>query len=298
MVQLEYVRKFILKDVNLHIPEGMAVGLIGESGAGKTTLLKLVSGLLLPDAGRVSTMGHDPGRYRKRYGRAFSAYFTGIPLLEPQDTVKSGYEEIASVYQMAPSVFAKEYSMLTERLGFGDYQNQSVKALSLGQRARVELGAALLYRPRLLVLDEPTVGLDQEAKQALRDLLKERVEQGMTLLISSHDMNEVSHLCSRIGLLHKGNLEFYGDQEQLHWQYHSFHTMQMRVLGPLPDLGDIPFQQYQIEGDRLTLVYSSNYITSGEILRQIMGQTSITELVIRKADLGQVILQHSKEFLE
>ena len=291
MVQLEQVSKFIVKDVNLYVPPGSAVGVIGKSGAGKTTLLKLISGILQPETGRVCTMGQDPIRYRKCYGAAFSAYFTGIPLLDAKETVQQGYEAIASVYQLTPCVFAREYRALSRRLGFGAYENESVQSLSLGQRARAELGAALLYRPQLLLLDEPTVGLDQEAKQALRELLQERVEQGMTLLISSHDMNEVSHLCSRIALLHKGKLEFYGDQEQLHWQYHSLHMMQMRIVGPLPDLGDIPFLRSVLEKDRLTLVYASHYITSAEILQQILHQTSITELVIRKADLGQVILQ-------
>lgn len=290
MIQLEHVSKFILSDVTLHVPEGTSVGLIGESGAGKTTLLKLASGLLLQEEGRVSVMGHNPVKYRKRYRQALSTRFIGIPLLAEEESIRTGMELIAAVYQMSRREFVQEYEALAEQLGYGAYEEQPVKSLSLGQRSRAELGAALLYRPKLLLLDEPTIGLDQEVKGILRELLQLRVEQGMTLLLSSHDMNEVSHLCDRIALLHKGRLAFYGEQKLLHRKYHSLQTMELQIDGPLPDLGDIPFYRYTIDGDHLTLIYSSHYITSAEILGQIMRQTRIAELVIRQSDLGQVIL--------
>lgn len=292
MVQLENAGKFILSDVDLYVPEKVAVGLIGESGSGKTTLLKLISGLLAPDKGRISTMGHNPLNYRRKYGRDISAYFAGVPLLGYDDTVRNGYDMLASVYKLKKDAFEKEYRNLAGRLGFGEYDNEILKNLSLGQRVRAELGAALIYHPRLLLLDEPTIGLDQIAKNALRDLLRERVEQGMTLIASSNDMDEISHLCSRIAVLHQGKLEFYGNQHQLRQKYNSLSAMRLRIMGPLPDLGDIPFYKYEINNDVLTLVYSSNYITSAEILRQILRQTSVSEVVVRKSDLGQVIRRH------
>lgn len=292
MVQLENVGKFILSNVDLYVPEKVAVGLIGESGSGKTTLLKLISGLLAPDEGRISTMGYNPLNYRRKYAQDISAYFAGVPLLGYEDTIRNEYEMIASMYKLEKGKFEKEYRNLADRLGFGEYDNEILKNLSLGQRARAELGAALIYHPRLLLLDEPTIGLDQIAKNALRDLLSERVEQGMTLIVSSHDMDEVSHLCSRIALLHHGKLVFYGNQHQLRQKYKSLSTMRLRIPGSLPDLGDIPFYKYEIDNDILTLVYSSNYINSAEILRQILRQTSVSEVVIRKSDLGQAIRHH------
>lgn len=289
MVQLENVSKFILEDVNLYIPEKTAVGLIGKSGAGKTTLLKLISGLLAPDTGRISTMRKNPLKYRKLYRDEISSYFAGIPLLSREDTVRTGYEMIASMYKLKKDDFEREYHALADGLGFGKYDMEVMKNISLGQRVRAELGAALLYHPKLLLLDEPTIGLDQTAKNRFRDVLAERVGQGMTLLVASHDMEEISHLCSRIVLLHHGKLEFYGSQEQLRMQYNSYSTMKIKMAGAFPDLGDIPFHKYVIENNLLTLVYSSNYITSAEILRQITRQTLVSEVVIEKPDLGQVI---------
>lgn len=289
MIQIENVKKYIMSDVNLYIPQGTSVGIIGESGAGKTTLLKLVCGLLKPDEGRVVCFGKNPVDFRKKYGRHLSVYFTGIPLLNDEDTVREGYEMIANMYKMDRKEFEKEYEVLSSEFGFCKWDNQKVKGLSLGQRVRVELCAALLYNPKLLLLDEPTIGLDQEAKEKLRNILIERVKNGMTLVMSSHDMNEVSQICKRIVMLQKGKLNFYGEEKNLLEKYHSLNTMKIKFMGGIPNLGDIPFQSYKIENDELTLVYSSNYITSAEILQQILQQTQIKEIVIQKADLNQIM---------
>lgn len=289
MIQIENAKKFILSDVNLYIPQGTSVGIIGESGAGKTTLLKLVCGLLKPDDGRVVCLGKNPVDFRKKYGRNLSVYFTGIPLLNGEDTVKEGFEMIAYMYKMSRKEFENEYEQLSITFDFHKWDTQKIRELSLGQKARVELSAALLYHPKLLLLDEPTIGLDQEAKEKLRNTLIERVKNGMTLMMSSHDMNEVSHICDRIVMLQKGKVNFYGDERNILDKYNSLNTMKMKLTGGIPDLGDIPFQSYKIENDELTLVYSSNYITSAEILKQILQQTQVKEIVIRKADLNQIM---------
>jgi len=163
--------------------------------------------------------------------------------------------------------------------------------LSLGQRARAELGTALLTYPKVLLLDEPTIGLDQEGKKALWELLQERMRNGMTLLISSHDMREVTHLCDRIVFLYKGRIEYYGNLEEINRQYENLNIMKMRIIGKLPDLGELPLQKYIIENDTLTLVYSLKYITSSDILQPIMKCSEIAELTIRKAELEDIVLQ-------
>lgn len=291
VIQFEHVSKFGLCDVNLHIPKGETVGIVGESGAGKTTLLKLACGLLAPQKGSVRMYHQDPVGYRKKYGRLLGVRFTGIPILSNEDTVKSGYRLIAAMYQMTKNEFEQEYEKLVNILGFKHFENEQVKNLSLGQRARAELGVILLPHPKVLILDEPTIGLDQDGKEALWCILKERVEKGVTLLISSHDMKEITHLCHRIVLLHKGYIEYYGDRDELCAKYHGLCIMEMRILGQLPDLGDLPLQKYIIQNDKLTLIYFSTYITSADILQQILEYTKVTELTIRKAGLEDIVLQ-------
>ena len=173
MINFEDVSKYSLSGVTLSVPKGEVTGLIGASGSGKTTLIKLACGLLAPDSGRVWTLGKDPVRNRGKYGADISAFITGVPLLDREDTVLQGFEMTAAVYRMPKETFRRSYKELSGRLGFAEFSERRVKDLSLGQRMRAELGAALIFEPKLLLLDEPNVGLDENAKSALRDILRE-----------------------------------------------------------------------------------------------------------------------------
>ena len=291
MIQLEEVSKFVLSDVSLHVPEGEIVGLVGASGAGKTTLLRLICGLLRADSGRVRTLGHDPVVWRRYYGTEISTFLTGVPLLCREDTVQQGFGLMKALYHISDSRFERDYQMLSECLDFGKYARETVKNLSLGQRMRAELGAAMLYRPRLLLLDEPSVGLDENGKTALWDLLKERCDMGMTVLMTSHDMAGVSRLCSRIALLDSGKLMFYGSEKNLRSRYAPIDVMTVNVNGRLPDLEDLPLKRYSVDGNVLTMSYDSNHITSAEILRMVLSQTCVSGVNICKPNLESIITQ-------
>lgn len=291
MIQLEEVSKFVLSNVSLYVPEGEIVGLVGASGAGKTTLLRLICGLLQADIGRVRTLGRDPVVWRRYYGAEISAFLTGVPLLCKEDTVQQGFELMKALYHISDSQFKRDYQKLSESLDFGKYVRETVKNLSLGQRMRVELGAALICRPRLLLLDEPSIGLDENGKTALWELLEERCGMGMTVLMTSHDMTGISRLCSRIALLEDGKLVFYGSEKNLRSRYAPVDVMTVNVNGQLPDLEDLPLKHYSVEGSVLTMSYDSNRITSAEILRLILSQTSVSGVNISKPNLESIITQ-------
>lgn len=291
MIYFDNVSKYCLDEVSLHIPKGEIVGLVGASGAGKTTLIKLACGLLAPDKGRVYTLGKDPVRNRKRFGNAVSAFVTGTPLLCRDDTVLQGFELIRTMYGIEKTEFQKRYKELSERLDFGKYEGQAVKNLSLGQRMRAELGAALIYDPKLLLLDEPNVGLDENGKAALYELLTERCRSGMTVLMTSHDMAGVSRMCGRIALLDSGKLVFYGSEDNLRSRYSPVDVMTLKFSGNIPDFEDLPLKKYSVKGDTLTLSYNSNHITAAEILKLILRQTAVTEVSVRKPDLESIIAQ-------
>lgn len=291
MIQLEAVSKFVLSDISLHIPEGEIVGLVGVSGAGKTTLLRLICGLLKADRGRVRTLGRDPVVWRRHYGTEIGVFLTGVPLLSGKDSVQQGFSMIKATYHLLESQFEQDYRVLSERLDFGKYDRETVEDLSLGQRMRAELGAALLYRPKLLLLDEPSIGLDENGKSALWELLEERSRMGMTVLITSHDVTGISRLCSRIALLDGGRLVFYGSEKNLKSRYAPVDVMAVTVCGQLPDLEDLPLIHYSVEGNVLTMSYDSNCISSAEILKLILSQTPVSGVNIRKPNLESIITQ-------
>ena len=215
MISFENVSKFVLSDISIYVPEGKTVGLIGASGAGKTTFIKLACGLLSPESGTVRTIGLQPEKERKQLGKMLGILFTDISALKMDDTVAGNFELMQKVYGINKEKFRADYKDLSERLGFAAFENQMVKNLSLGQRRRSEIGAAFVSRPKLLLLDEPTVGLDENAKQVFYELLKEREKEGVTVVFTSHDMAEVSKVCGRIALIDEGRIRYYGEEEQL-----------------------------------------------------------------------------------
>ena len=291
MIIFENVSKFILNSVSIHVPQGETVGLIGASGAGKTTFLKLACGLLKPSNGRIYTMGLKPALEQKELCRGLGVLFADIPVLQKEDTVVGNFELLRSIYQINKDRFDQDYHELSDRLGFVLLSDRPVRDLSLGQRRRVEIGAALIHRLGLLLLDEPTAGLDENAKQAFYELIRERRREGLTTILTSHDMEEISKLCSRIALLDQGKLLYYGTEEQIKKRFTPMDAMQLEVEGRLPDLEDLPLVRYTVDENRLSLSYDSNCVTAAEIVKLVVQQTVIKKMKIRKPELADVIVR-------
>lgn len=289
MIFFENVHKFVLSDVNIHVPQGTSLGLIGPSGSGKTTFLKLACGLLEPTSGCIHTMGMIPVKRRQKLGSMMGAFFADVPFFREADTVEANFQDVKIIHRMEDAVFEKEYAELSERLGFGSYEKEQVKHLSLGQRRRAELGTLFLTSPGLLLLDEPTEGLDQIGKDSLRDLLKERQAEGVTCVISSHNMEEISAFCDRIALLDRGSLRYYGDRELLLKHFAPDEMMKISFSGKLPDLEDLPLKRYTLQQNELTLTYNANYVTSAEVLSHILEQTTVTAVTTRKSGLADAV---------
>ncbi len=291
MINFEDVRKFCVTELSLNVPEGEITGLIGRSGAGKTTLIKLACGALAPDSGKVFTLGRDPVRYRGKYGADISVSIAGVPLLDSESTVRSGFGLIAAMYGIGSAEYAARYAELSERLGFAAFADTRVRDLSLGQRMRAELGAALIYDPKLLILDEPDLGLDSDARAALRDILKQRAADGMTVLLSSHDMTGAAALCTRLAILDSGRLMFCGSPASLQSRFMPINTMTVKFRGDIPVPDDLPVRRFTVSGDTAVFEYNSRHITAAEITALIMKRTEIAEISIHKPSLEDIIMR-------
>lgn len=298
MISFENVSKFVLSDISIYVPEGKTVGLIGASGAGKTTFIKLACGLLSPESGTVRTIGLQPEKERKQLGKMLGILFTDISALKMDDTVAGNFELMQKVYGINKEKFRADYKDLSERLGFAAFENQMVKNLSLGQRRRSEIGAAFVSRPKLLLLDEPTVGLDENAKQVFYELLKEREKEGVTVVFTSHDMAEVSKVCGRIALIDEGRIRYYGEEEQLRKKFAPINKILLEFSGKIPDLEDLPVVRYMVNDNRLCIEYNDNYVTAAEVINLIMQQSEVKEVKMRKPDLGDIIIQLKKKGTE
>ena len=279
------------------IPEqcGVLIVLSGPSGAGKTTFLRLACGFLQADVGKVYIDGNEQKSFSADKTGKIGALFVDRPIFNDSESVCSNFEALRIAHGISKWEFEYRYFKLASELGFDKFDGQKISSLSLGQRRRAELGAVLLHNPEVLILDEPTSGLDENAKDVLRKIIEKRAAEGVTVIISSHDLADISQVCNRIAFLDKGRLLYYGSEELFIRQFVPMDVMNVKLEGGLPDLEDLPVDRYFIENNVLTIKYNSNYITSAEILRTIVSQTKIAEVNISKADIEDAILKIERD---
>ena len=201
-------------NVSFTVDEGELVGYIGPNGAGKSTTIKMMSGILTPDSGLVSVMGRVPWRERVRHVASIGVVFGQRSQLWWDTPVIDSFELLRDIYRVSPTDYRRRLDDLTALLDATSLLNTPVRQLSLGQRMKCEFIGALLHGPRILFLDEPTIGLDAVTKLALRDFLIDlNRREGVTMLLTTHDMDDVEALCRRVMVIGKGRLLFSGGMD-------------------------------------------------------------------------------------
>jgi ABC-2 type transport system ATP-binding protein len=205
-----------LRGIDLTVQRGEVVAYAGPNGAGKSTTIKLLSGLLAPDQGTVRALGMDPVRDRVRYVGKISAVFGQRTELWWDQSVAESFEWKRVVWDIPRERYARMFELVRDLLDLGELLPTTARELSLGQRMRADLALALLPEPEILLLDEPTLGLDVLARRRIIEFIRElNRERGVSVLVTSHDMAELEQLAGRIVLLHRGEIAFDGDFTEL-----------------------------------------------------------------------------------
>lgn len=205
-----------LREMTFSIPDGQIVGNIGPNGAGKSTTIKILSGILRPDSGACTVDGLTPWTDRKRHVARLGVVFGQRSQLWWDVPVMESFLLLRDIYRTPEGTFRENRDRLTDLLELGDLLKTPARMLSLGQRMRCEIAAALLHGPRILFLDEPTIGLDAVSKLKVRQFILEQNRLcGTTVLLTTHDMQDVDALCSRVLLIGKGQLLLDGDTAQI-----------------------------------------------------------------------------------
>ena len=295
MVSFENVSKFILSDISFCIPEGTATGVIGPGGSGKTTLLRLACGLLACERGNVRTFSWDPVKKRRKIASAIGFFSSSYPLFREDSTIRSEFRRLCALYRLDKKGFREEYERLAVSLGFKEYEEKEIRQLSLGQLRRAELATVLLDHLRLILLDEPTVGVDESGKEIFDRHLQKKKEQGAAILIASENMTEIERVCDRLLLLDVGRLLYYGSRKRLMRRYAPVNEMEIAFCGMLPDMEDLPLSRYGIEHNRMKFRYDENVISALEIINHVAAQTEVTQMNIVRPGLEDVILMHRRE---
>lgn len=203
----EYVEA--VKEVSFKVRRGESVAFLGPNGAGKTTTTKMLSGIMYETSGELDVLGYKPQEREPEYLKRIGLVMGNKSGLNWDLTARQSYGLLKEIYQLDNVAFNKQLEMLVELLNIGHVLDRQVRQLSLGERMKVELAAAILHDPEILFLDEPTIGLDVDAKFAVREFLIELQKQkNVTLILTSHDMDDIEHVCDRVIVINKGELIF------------------------------------------------------------------------------------------
>lgn len=226
MFHRDYKDVHALDGVSFHVGAGEIVGFIGPNGAGKSTTIKVMSGILVPDSGECTIMGVTPWVDRRRYVTNIGVVFGQRMQLWWDVPVLDSYDLLKNIYDVPAKQYADTLEELTEALDIADLLKTPLRQLSLGQRMRCEIAASLLHRPKVLFLDEPTIGLDAVSKLAVRKFIKHlNSERKTTVILTTHDMDDIEALTDRIILIGKGSILYDGSMRKIRAKYDRTRTI-------------------------------------------------------------------------
>ncbi len=281
-----------VKDVSFSVSAGEAVAYMGPNGAGKSTTIKLLTGILTPTRGAVSVCGLTPWKQRTRLAARIGAVFGQRSQLLWDLPVRESFRFLGTMYDIPGGEFVKRLNFSVEMLDIGELLHQPVRELSLGQKMKCEMAAVLLHRPALLLLDEPTIGLDLMAKDRLRDTLRyAQKELGMTILLASHDFGDVEAICERAVLLVNGTVKYDGSLDVLRGMAGTTRVIQFTLASAADpgSLGSLPEVDAELDGDTLTVSFDRDRFTSAEVLTHVLSRFDATDVRVQEPTLENAI---------
>jgi ABC-2 type transport system ATP-binding protein len=281
--------------VSFEIPAGEIVGYIGPNGAGKSTTIKMLTGVLVPSSGEASVAGHTPWSERRQLSRQIGVVFGQRTQLWWDLPLSESLELLQYMYKIPAERFQRNYAMATELLDLGAFIDTPVRQLSLGQRMRGDLAAALLHEPPILYLDEPTIGLDLVAKTRIREFLAElNRTSGVTILLTTHDLADIERLCRRIIVIDHGRIVHDGDLERLRSDFSSSRQLTIDFDGTPdlePDLLGPAVTVIRQDGPRVIVSFDRTRHSAPEVLALLGSYGSVRDMSIEDPTIEDVI-QH------
>jgi ABC-2 type transport system ATP-binding protein len=276
--------------ISFSIAKGERVAFIGPNGAGKSTTLKVLSGILQPDSGHAHVLGLVPWRERRKLAFSIGTVFGQRSQLWYHLPARDTFELLARVYEVAKDRHERRKSRLFEAFALGPLLDRPVSQLSLGERMRCEIVASLLHEPKILFLDEPTIGLDVSAKAEVRALLQEQSnEDGATLLLTSHDTGDIEQVCSRVLVIHGGRMLWDGSLPELRQRYirkkqltlwSERETLGLELAG-VSTLSRVPY--------KTVLEVDLSLTSVGAVVAAALQASALRDLAIEDAPLDEVI---------
>jgi ABC-2 type transport system ATP-binding protein len=271
-----------VNSISFEIKKGELVGFIGPNGAGKSTTLKMLSGILFPDSGEITVCGLSPQKNRKTLAYKIGTIFGQKPQLWFHLPAIDTFDLFSKIYELDKKEYKERVEYLIKKFEISEIVNQPVRKLSLGQRMRCEFVLALLHKPAVLFLDEPTIGLDITIKKTIRDLIKKiNREEGVTVILTSHDMDDVETICNRVIVINHGEIIYDDTLEKIKEKYIDKKIIRIETNNP------ILFK----ERKGITILKRNNFEVEAIIDITKVDFNKITQEFLKKNNLSDVTIE-------
>jgi ABC-2 type transport system ATP-binding protein len=286
-------RVVAVSDVDLRIAPGEAVGFLGPNGAGKSTTIKMLTGILVPTSGRLQVCGLDPTRQRRELARRLGVVFGQRSQLWWDLPLRDSFELLGAIHRVPGPEHRARLERCVDVLELGSFLDVPVRQLSLGQRMRGEVTAALLHGPRLLVLDEPTVGLDLVSKERLRAFLQEvNVVDGMTILLTTHDLPDVERLCRRVVVIDHGRVVADDTIDALRARSGGAREVVVELAEPAAPLhGLLGVREVRVEADglRQRLAFAPADTTAAALIAAVAARVELRDVTVVEPSIEDLV---------
>ncbi|QLG38991.1 ATP-binding cassette domain-containing protein [Paenibacillus sp. E222] len=290
LVTRQYTEEVAVRDITFSIKEGEAVGYLGPNGAGKSTMIKMMTGILVPTSGELRVLGLTPHEARQHNSQHIGVVFGQRSQLWWDLPVRDSFDLHKYIYKLSDSTYQKNLNYYSNLLALSSFIEKPVRQLSLGQRMRVEIAMALLHDPKILFLDEPTIGLDVIAKEQIREFLRMiNREKKVSIVLTTHDMKDIEEICHRMIVVNKGNMVYDGSVEQLRTTLGDQRQV-IIYFREEPKVIEIPgIKLIKDEGLRKTYLFEKSDRTVFDCVNQIASEHLIEDVSIESADIDTVI---------
>ncbi|NGN93251.1 ATP-binding cassette domain-containing protein [Nocardioides sp. KC13] len=291
VLRRESVVKHAVHDLSFEIDAGEMVGYIGPNGAGKSTTIKMLTGILVPSGGSALVAGLEPARQRRELARRIGVVFGQRTSLWWDLPLRDSFELLRRIYRIPDRTFRRNLEDHVALLDLGDLMDTPVRQLSLGQRMRGDIAAALLHDPEILYLDEPTIGLDVVSKGRLREFLRAlNHERRTTLMLTTHDLQDIEALCDRVIVIDRGTAVFDGPLSSLRINGGASRTLVVDLVDEAPAIAIEGAQVVKVEGPRQWLSFPAD-ASAAPLVAQVAAAYDVADLSIHEPAIEDVIRQ-------
>jgi ABC-2 type transport system ATP-binding protein len=293
-----------VKDLNFEIPKGEIFGFIGANGAGKSTTIKMLTGILTPTSGTCLINGKNPQKNRTAYVKDIGVVFGQRTQLWWDLVLQETYSVLKEIYDISDTEFHKRMAFLNEVLDLNAFIKDPVRTLSLGQRMRADIAASLLHNPKVLFLDEPTIGLDVAVKDNIRKAIKQiNQEEQTTILLTTHDLNDIELLCDRIFMIDRGQEIFDGSVSQLKQRFGKMHEVRFEMTQQL-EVERLDYHQHFSDlevikdGLQVTIQFDATKVAIPDLVKFTLSRANVKDIAVKDADIEEIIRRFFRKEIE